>query len=572
MKIFHKITKYFIAPLLVLGMSGCLTEFGDINTDPNNPSDASVDLLLPQIEFALAENLAGGFNNSQLGFAGQMTWSDNFAVSNTSFSGLWDNMYAGPLKDIEGLIAKAEESNLPHHLAIGQLLKAYAFSTMVNMFGDIPYSEAFQGEGTDGRAPTFDDDEAVYNDCIALVDAATANLALSSGAKPSTDIIYAGNITKWKTFANSLKLKLIMQAWKARPGAKAEIEALLAGSLISAAGDDFQVQFGKTNQTDGDQRHPWYQGHYTGTGDFTYISHQLMIEMLEDKDPRFPFYFRRQTKKVLDVENPTEAGTIPCWTTPGCNYGYLVLNPDLMNELFGPDITQAEIDFAAGIFGRDRADASGVPQDSEYRTMPGVFPAGGYYDVAAPATPSPDKAPGGGIFPILTHVNILYYKIEAMLEDGLGIAGDPRALFEEAMRKHIAKVSNFGVATDPNSVAAAAADIDAYVALWLGRYDAAASNRSKLNVVLKQFWFSSWGNGYEIYNVMRRTFDPNANVGDYGFNGLPNTIQNPVSDTPRNFPNRLPYPSTELTLNPSAEPWKNVIWDDASAKLFWDKD
>ncbi|MBI5914474.1 MAG: SusD/RagB family nutrient-binding outer membrane lipoprotein, partial [Bacteroidetes bacterium] len=84
-------------------------------------------------------------------------------------------------------------------------------------------------------------------------------------------------------------------------------------------------------------------------------------------------------------------------------------------------------------------------------------------------------------------------------------------------------------------------------------------------------WFSSWGNGFELYNAMRRTVDT-ATPNSYGYNGLPNTLQEPVAPTPRNWPHRLPYPSTEITLNPNASGMANVIWDDASFKLFWDKD
>lgn len=567
MKFFHKFSKYIILPVFALAMGGCFTDFEGVNVDPNNPADASVDLLIPQIQYTLANTMAGGANNAAHGFVGLITSFDNFGVANTSFSGFWDNMYAGPLKDIEGLITKAEADNLPHHLAIGQLLKAYAFSSMVNLFGDVPYSEAFKGEDITSRAPTFDADEVVFNDCIALIDQAIANLNLTSGAKATTDLIYSGNIDKWKAFANTLKLKLVIESWKADPSkAKAEISNLLSGALITAASGDFEFKFSKTINPD--NRHPWYQGPYTGD-EFTYISHQLMVEMLEDGDPRWPFYFKRQNKKVLDITNPTEAGTIPCWTTPGCNYGYVVLNTEIMEDLYGPNPTQDQIDFAAGIFGRDRADASGVPNDGTLRTIPGVYPAGGFHDSGAPATPSPNTAPGGGIFPILSHVNVLYYQIEAILEDQLAIGGDARALFEQAIRSHIAKVVGFGLATGGGSVAPDAATTDAYVALWLERFDNAPSNRAKLNVVMKQLWFSSWGNGYEIYNAMRRTHDPNAS-NNYGYNGLPSTLQNPVSPTPRKWPHRFPYPSTELTLNPSAAPWKDVIWDDPSSRLFWD--
>lgn len=555
--------KWFAAFAMVWVISSCDYFDLDINEDPNNPSQTTPDLLLTSAQYNIADNLAGGTNDAQLGFAGILASFDNFNMSNSAFNGIWNNMYAGPLKDLEGIIEVSSVDNNgdgnadnPHYLAIAQTLKAYVASTMVDLFGDIPYSEALQGDADNAiKNPNFDTDADVYNACFGLLDQAIANFALASPVAVRGDAIYGGNITRWRKLANTLKLRLYMQARLAVPNAATEINKLLAepGNLINLPAEDFQFQFSKLVAPD--NRHPWYQATYTANAnDFTYILHQPMVEMLEDGDPRFPFYFRRQTSQVLDQSNPSERNTTPCSMTVGCQYGYLVLNDNVRERIFGTtDLTQAQIDFLAGCFGRDRADPAGVPLDGDLRLMPGVYPCGGYYDVASPSLPGTNAAPGGGIFPIITHINTLYYQIEAIL--ALGSAGDARALFESAIRKHIDKVVNFGKATDPNSVTPEATDVDAYVATWLDRYDNAASNEAKLNVVMKQLWFSSWGNGYEIYNAMRRT-------------GYPNTIQQPITPV-RNFPLRLPYPQIELTLNPNASAYSSVVYD--QDPIFWDK-
>ena len=541
----------------------------DINDDPNNPTTAAINLLLSQAELSLADNLEGGINDNQMGFAGILASADNFQLAQNSYDGFWNNMYAGPLKDIEGIIQIASNPDAlsPHYLGIGQLLKAYAFTTMVDLFGDIPYSEALQGDAATAiKTPKFDDQEAVYASALALIDEAITNLSGTSPVAVSGDIIYGGNASRWLKFARSLKLKLLIQTRQVNPTAKQDIEKIFTdGGLIATAAEDFQFQFSK-QQSSNDVRHSWYENSYTlGVNNFGYIQHQFMVEMLEDKDPRFPFYFRRQTKTVLDQADPSQRNTTPCSMTPGCIYGYVVLNSNLHQRIYGTtDLSQAQIDFLAGIFGRDRADPAGVPQDADFRTMPGVYPGAGRYDVTAPGLPGSFTAPGGGIFPMLTHINIDFYRIEAILT--LGIAGDARALFETALRNHITKVVNFGVATDANSVRPDQAAIDDYVNLWLARYDAQVSNDSKLNVVMKQFWFSSWGNGYEIFNAMRRTTDPNAN-NTFGYTGYPNTVQEPIL-APRKFPLRLPYPQQELAINPNASSYTSVIYD--QARLFWD--
>jgi hypothetical protein len=565
MKFFKNIVKTGALLGLLLTYNACDMFDLDVNTDPVNPASTTPNLLLTNVEYNLMDNLSGGTNFAVHGFMGLISSNDDWNVPATSWNGYWNSMYATVLKDIEGIIQASTanpdqgRAENPHYLGIGQLLKAYTFVTMVDQFGDIPFTEALQGDAeTAIQTPKFDKDDAIYRACKTLVDEALANLNKASGVKVDGDLIYGGSIAKWKKFGKTLKLKMAMTTRLVDPAAaKTEVEAILAaGDLITAAGDDFQFTFSKTITPD--NRHPWYQGTYTG-GEFTYISHQLMVEMLIDGDPRFPFYFRRQVKKVLDPNNPTEKGTIPCTTTPGCVYGYVVTNQTWIDAIFtakGKPFGTAEKEFLAGIFGRDRSDPAGVPADGTLRTLPGVYPCGGYYDVAAPGVPVANRAPGGGIHPALTHINTLYYQIEAALAMGANVGGTPRALFEDAIRKSIDKVQKYGVATDlGNAVAPTVDTIDQYVNIWLNRYDNAPDNNAKLNVVMKQLWFSSWGNATELWNAFRRT-------------GYPTTLQLPINPV-RDEPKRMPYPQNELTINPNAAAYLNVIYD--RDPIFWDR-
>jgi len=537
-------------------ISSCSLFDLDINQDPNNPATAAPELQLTAIQIGLMTNLGSNEGDFEtfMGLMGTQALS-RYDLNNNSYGGLWDDMYTGPLKDLEGLIAASQSS--PHYLGIAQTLKAVGYATMVDMFGDVPYTEAGQGDALDKIiSPKFDKDADVYASCLTLLDEAIANFAKGSPVKVAGDLIYSGNIANWTKAAKTIKLKLLMTARKGISGSDQKIKDLIAGGgFISTAAEDMNFRYSKDPTS---IRHPWYTGAYTGGEfDYTYICHELMIESLVDEDPRWPFYFRRQTKTILDSADPTQFNTQPCSGGQPCIYGYVVNNQNIINRLYidkGKTFGPAEKDFLAGIFGRDRGDADGIPADGGFRTIPGVYPCGGFYDVANPGAPAANAAPGGGIYPFLTGVNTSYYLIEAMLE--LGASGDPRAEFEKAIRNHIARVVSFGTSTDLNSVAPTAAAITNYVNLWLGRYDAASSNSAKLNVVLKQLWFSSYGNGYEIYNAYRRT-------------GLPTNVQEHVEGTVRGFPLRLPYPQTELTLNPNAAAYKTIAFD--AAPIFWDK-
>ncbi len=557
MKKFFNISKIWIVGLFFFVLGGCQLFNLDINDDPNNPKQAEVGLLLTQAQYTMANNLAGGVNNDLHGFMGILASSDNFNLQNTFYSFFWSQSFAGPLKDIDEIIQATEGKNNPHYLGIAQLMKAYYFSTLVDLFGDLPYSQAFDGNRGGNLYPTFDKDKAIYDSCFALIDRGMANIAKPSPVtfRATSDLIYNGNLTRWEKMGNSLKLKMLIQTRQVDANAATKIQAVInTGKLISTAAEDFQFQF--ANLENPDNRHPWFQQAYAPESNgFTYILSQYVVEMLRDEDPRLPFYFRRQTESTLDQANPTQRNTTPCSNTIGCTYSYLVLNEAIINELYtakGRPFNDDAKKYMAGFFTRDKGDPAGVPNDTDLRLAPGVYPAGGLYDVTAAKTTGNTRTGGNGIFPMISSVNILYYQIESAL--ALGTSGNARTMFEQAIRNHISKVVNLGLSVDSkNAVAPAQAAIDTYVNLWLGRFDNAVSTDSKMNVVMRQLWASSWGNGYEIYNALRRT-------------GFPNTIQKPI-DKPRQFALRLPYPQNELTLNPNAPKTppafdvEGVFWD-----------
>jgi Starch-binding associating with outer membrane/Susd and RagB outer membrane lipoprotein len=553
MKFFKYIPKSAVALAVVLTASSCSLFDLDVNQDPNNPATAAPELLLARIETDIAGELGGLTTSTEtfMGLIGTQNTS-RFSLQNTSFDGDWQTMYLGPLKDVEGLIATTQGS--PRYLGIAQLLKAYMYVTMVDCFGDVPFTEACKADAaTPIKAPKFDKDADIYAACLKLADEGLANLAKATAITVSGDIIYGGSAANWTAFGKTLKLKMLMTGRKGIAGSDKLIDALIkAGGFITQA-QDFQFQFSKDASS---IRHPWYTGAYTG-GEFdgSYICNQLMAEMYYDNDPRMPFYFRRQTVKTFNINNPADRQTVPS--------GYLYGDAAFWKKCFddrGKKATKADSTYISGLFGRERADPTGVPADGSFRTLPGVYPCGGYYDGAAPAIPASDKAPGGGIHPMLTSVNVLYYQIENLLQVNqvATSAADARKLFEQAMRDHITKVVNFSVATDPTSVRPAAAAIDAFVNTNLAKYDAAPNNDAKLDVCMKQLWYASFGSGMESWCTFRRT-------------GMPTTLTDPnaISKTSRNFPNRLPYAQTELTNNPNASAYKGSAFD--KDKLFWQK-
>jgi hypothetical protein len=547
------ITKIALMTGFISLLSACtLTEL-DINQDPNNPTVASARLLLPTAEFAVVNAVTAVTQNAH-GFAGMMNSADNYDLNNQSYNGTWNGFYRS-MMNVESMIQASTAS--PHYLGVGQILKAYAMGNFVDTFGDAPYSEAWKGNAEEAiTTPKFDKDSDIYEALIKLCDEAVANLskATPEPLASSADFMYGGSAAKWIKFAKSVKIRLLLNSRKGRATGNADLNAAIAaGGYITAAADDFTFNFSTASSPEG--RHPWFQAAYLADNGFAYPSHQLMEEMIFNKDPRLDFYFYRQTDVLLDPNNPTDRGTIPFGGT------YLARKPAFLAKwatVFGAEPSAADLKYIAGFFGRDRGDNTGVPQDGALRTAPGCYPAGGLYGgrTVTPRALTGGRGSGNGIWPLVTSNNMKYYQIEAIL-DGGG-TGDAKAIFEAAMREHIARVVALGLKVDAaNAVAPTATYITDYVNEQLKLYDAAPSNTAKLNVVMKQMWYSSWGQGQEIWNAMRRT-------------GFPSQINNPIIKPPRQYALRLPYPSQEATLNPNAtSKLTEVIFD--RDPIFWDK-
>ena len=353
-----KIQKQYslILAFIMIVVSSCEITDLDINTDPNNASEASLNLLLTSSQFGGLETFAGGLNNTTMGFQALNTSSDSFDFTNASWNGTWNFLYSGPLKDLEEIILAADPETNPHYLGIAQIMKAYYFTTMVDLWGDIPYSEAFRGNAEEpNTVPLYDSGASVYADAFLLIDQAIANLAKSQGVSVKGDILYGGSTTKWRKAAKSLKLKLLINTRNVDSNAGAIQSLIDEGDLILSASNDFALRFSALKNPD--NRHPMYRSGYAG-GDagYSYFGHQLMYEMLASKDPRTPFYFKRQTATVLDPEDPTSKQTIPCSQRDDCVYNYFVTSPKVTNGVFGVDpegLSDSQTSYLAGFFGRD---------------------------------------------------------------------------------------------------------------------------------------------------------------------------------------------------------------------------
>lgn len=200
-------------------ISSC-SDYLDVNTDPNNPTNVQPELLLASSQNSGATRLNVRMN--QLGNLMVYNWSNNieefiafqdemqYVVNSTFYDDTWNNLYLtiSNFNQIDQTTASGYEN----YRGISKIMKAFYFQYLVDLYGDIPYTEALQRDTN--LTPVYDDAEFVYNDLIVQLDAAIELIknAPSSAINPgSNDIMLQGDMTEWIKFANTIKMRILIR-------------------------------------------------------------------------------------------------------------------------------------------------------------------------------------------------------------------------------------------------------------------------------------------------------------------------------------------------------------------------
>jgi hypothetical protein len=533
--------------VLVSLLSAC-SDFLDINADPNNPTDVSLALLLPYSEssiVAAVDNSAGGLTSHTQTIMGQYTqrgFLNDYGLQPNDFAIAisWAQFYTEALTDLNLVISKGTQQQSWHYVGIAQVLEAYTYSVAVDLWGDVPFTEA--GLGSANPFPAYDDGADVYAGIFTLLNDAIANFEKDAPAVTS-DLFYGGDPDQWKKLAKTLKLKLLNQV-RLVQNVSAEATALVnEGDLILDIEDDWQLPYGTSISPE--NRNPGFVQEWTAGGQFYYIDPHFFEMMrgtdsffpggnifLGISDPRVPYYFFNQLAAADDASAQNPCAYCPSKSgTPFLSIYAFSFNID-PNEGFDQGRSQ---------------------------TVPGLYPIGGRYNDgaggqaanASALTAGQVTGPGNVPQRLLTSFQTKYIMAELALA-GL-IPGDPRAYLQEAMEDSFAKVNE--VAELGSAPAISSTTINNYVNAVLGVYDGGGT---ELQVIITQKWIASFGYGIDSYNDFRRTGFPLLHDG--------NTDNLAVTTRTRNFPVSFPHELQDIITNPNA-PAQRVISTD---RVFWD--
>jgi hypothetical protein len=305
-----------ISIILLLGavsFTSC-KKFLDVNKDPNNPVDVQEALILAPVELNISDNIYAGnaatiIQNFLQGIAPNQLnpglW--NYQLFNNTFDGDWNTFYVVCLNNLKILNTKAEASGKANYAAVAKILTAYTLGTATDLWGDIPYSEAFQGSSK--FTPVYDKQEDIYNEVQNLLSAALSDIAKADAVMPAgDDYFYNGDMDKWKKLAYTLQARYCMHLTKA-PGYTAAAQADKALQALNNAmqSNDDDLTFAYAGSAGSENT--WNLSFSPVT---TYVLNSTFVEGLKSRnDPRLPKMVKKATGTGLyagrTIGTPTDA-------------------------------------------------------------------------------------------------------------------------------------------------------------------------------------------------------------------------------------------------------------------------
>jgi len=551
MNIFKKTT--ILSLFSSLFFLSCETTEMDLITDPNNlnTDQTSIPFLLRTINLSHANfvHRSGEITSDVMRQTNMNGFQYQNAFSPTSFNGLWENAYRNVLKNSQIISDKSiQESGFERYVVISKLLSANVLVTLVDLFGNVPYSEALSETNL---SPKLDNGADVYAAALQTIDEAIAIIDSGAGVSITSsadDAYYGGDMTKWKKMANTLKMKIYYQTRLVDASAVSKFEAIVSsGNYINTNDDNFVFEWG-SNLLNPNSRHPWYNAGY-GPGGIPsinfYMSNYLM-DLMRNKysvaDPRMAYYFYRQVGSY-NTSSAAIISSLPCLNqTVPAHYPSDMVFCRLSNG------------HTEGWWGRDHGNQDGVPPDGTRRTRCGIYPAGGRTDDKTFEYLNGQNfgAQGNGVTPIILNSSVNFWRAEMTFFGG---TGDFNTHLSNGISSSIAYVSSF-LGRDKGTVLTANLPTPTQSAAYLSdintRLIAATTTQERMELWGEQYLISTYGNGLDAYAAYRRT-------------GYPKNIQMNLEPNPGPFMRTFWYPDNSTSTNNNVSQKPNL-----TIQTFWD--
>ena len=298
--------KYFIyCGIPVFLLAACQKNMTDLNVNPKVATSVQGEMLFSNGEKAFADIMTTPNVNSGIFELIAQYWAETTYPQESQYDlgnrdiplNWWNTLYRDVIQDFnQSIILMRQQQTDPtlmeedkaayvNKIAIAKIMRAYAFSVLVNTYGDIPYTEALQGRVN--TTPKYDKQQDVYYALLDTIDVSISELDPAVESFGSADLIYGGDMDHWIMFANSIKLKLGMIIADADASKAASAVESAAPNVFTSNADNALFSY---TTTPPNVNPIWTNLVQSGRNDFV-IANTFIDTMNAHNDPRRPFYF-----------------------------------------------------------------------------------------------------------------------------------------------------------------------------------------------------------------------------------------------------------------------------------------
>jgi hypothetical protein len=487
-----------------------------VNRNPNSPENAPSTTLFTSAARNAVSRWLDGVGGTRYAFLSQHLAEVQYPESDqylrlraSSTSGLFNSSYSNELEDLELIAQSGEANDEPGLWAPARVLQSWEFGILTDVFGDVPYSEAFMGD-SGILSPKYDPQEEIYDSLFMTLTEASTALGSATNELGTADPIYEGAPAKWRRFANSLRARHALRLVNVdQAKASSELQAALTapGGVITTNADNAMLEWPGNGIYD----NPW-AGNFKGRDDHR-ISSRLLTYLRDLSDPRLAIY-------AMPAEEDTDS--IPGQTLRYCPTGAPPCYVGLYNGLEHEEASPL-VNFTS------RAGAVFYPGPTAYGTFGGT----------------------GSTFPsyLMTAAEVEFIRAEAA-ERGLGglTPAQAQGFYEAAITR---SMEMWGVP---------AAAITTYLASAGVSYAAAATPAERLRRIAVQKWLALYIDPIQAWSEIRRTCQPAI------VRPGPSAI---VDELPR----RLYYSTNESAVNKANYDAAVAAQgaDNFLTRIYWDK-
>ncbi|MCV9388765.1 SusD/RagB family nutrient-binding outer membrane lipoprotein [Reichenbachiella ulvae] len=525
--------KIIIALVATMTLGAC-SHFEELNQDPTTSTNMDPNLMLPTIQMQVSGERYETWRNSFIYSSDWMQlWTGEYATveiggkgqkNNDYMSAIWDRQYSREIRNVVDMIERtAEDPEAQSINAVARIMKAMIFSRLTDLYGDIPYFDAGKGYFSGVLKPTYDTQEAIYQDLFDQLELAADALDPAADAV-TQDFYFEGNIDQWRKFANSLRLRLAMRLVKVDPAmAQQEAEAAIAAGVMESNAD---IPIMYHNDA------PFGGGGQGGNG----TSYTLMSSSARESSFRMCRTLAEYLESTGDPRIQLMAGS---YLDDGTYAG----RTDISDQVFAEIGNYSDLSVLPSNFVWQ---AAGAPIEVDVDGV--ATEVSGALQLLQPAREiSRIDAP----FIVMSYAEVELWMAEAAFR-GWAAGGTAAEHFAAALAAGVAQYSEYEIELPDQ------ATIDAFVAanpLTVG---------TELEQINTQLWVNFAFNPIEAYSNWRRS----------GFPAITYPNVDPgVNQSNGEIPRRMQYPVNEYLLNEenlSAAAARMSGGDDWTSRIWWD--